>query len=115
MDWFFMLWGYALWIFISLVKIFYAEAAQDYALTIVKSCVCHEAHIPKGATLAEKMKAEDYARDRCEEQCGMPEMVCSLDRKSYSTYADYKKQCRADRDGSAPPPTTPVDKPSEGW
>lgn len=119
MDWFMMIIGYSLWIFIGMTHIFYAEEAAQYAGQFVKQCICDAAHIKKGATLAEKFAAEDYARDQCEEKCGMPEMKCGLDRKDY-TYAEYKKQCRAARDG-AEPATTEVASPAatstsdDGW
>ena len=118
MDWFILFFGFILWAIHSEMHIMYAEDAQHYAQHIVKQCVCHEAHIPKGATLAQKMAAEDYARDMCEEKCGMPEMKCGLDRASYETYADYKKQCRAARKGAAAeePALTKVNTPAEdGW
>lgn len=118
MDWFFMFWGYVGWIYQMVIHIMFAEDAQKYASHVVKQCVCHEAHVKKGATLAERMAAEDYARDRCEEKCGMPEMTCGIARSEGESYADYKKKCRGARKG-AEPALTKVASPSasadDGW
>jgi len=121
MDYFGLFFGFLLWIVMVLFKAFFTADTVDYARHVVKQCVCQEAHMPKNASAEQRMLSEDYARDMCEEKCGMPEMVCGLDRAGFESYNDYKSACRAARSGgwkktAEPEPTTPVETPAaDGW